>query len=259
MFYRRELLYGLGRFVYGLAGIVLGIIGLIARDFAAVWQPLDNLGVGAHRETAACIYAAGFLVAGVAALWRRTARAGLLALAALHFIAALGWIPRIIGLPGIYGVWNGFFELFSLVVAGVVAYACLAPQPSDWSTRIVRTGRVLFGICAISFAVGHFTAITETASMVPSWLPPGQRFWAWATGVFHLLAGLALVAGVKAALGARLLTAMMLGFGVLVWIPMLIAKPVHFSWAGTAITLALASAAWLIADSQKPDLRESLR
>lgn len=239
----------LGRLVYGFAGIVLGVIGLIARDFAAVWQPLENLGVDSNRETVAVIYAAAFLAAGAAAMWSRTARAGVLALAALHFISALGWIPRIIGRPTIYGVWNGFFELFSLVVAGVVAYALLTSRP--WTTQTVRAGRVLFGVCAISFAVGHFTAIPETASMVPGWLPPGQRFWAWATGVFHLLAGLALVSGVHAALAARLLTVMMLGFGALVWLPILVGKPVHFSWAGTAITLALASAAWVIADSQR--------
>lgn len=250
MFHRQEWFHDLGRLVYGLAGIVLGVIGLLARDFAAVWQPIENFGVDANREMVACIYAAAFLAAGVAAMWRRTAGAALLVLAALHFISALGWIPRIIGQPDIYGVWNGFFELFSLVIAGVVAYAAVTPSTAR-TAQIVRVGRVLFGVCAISFAVGHFTAITETAGFVPDWLPPGQRFWAWATGVFHLLAGLALVAGVCAALAARLLTTMMLGFGVLVWLPILLAKPVHFSWAGTAITLALASAAWVIADSQE--------
>ena len=32
-----------GRYAYGLAGIALGILGLIYRDFAAVWQPIENL------------------------------------------------------------------------------------------------------------------------------------------------------------------------------------------------------------------------
>jgi hypothetical protein len=42
---------------------------------------------------------------------------------------------------------------------------------------------------------------------------------------------------------------MMVGFGVLVWAPMLIAQPSHFNWAGNAINLALTGAAWVIADS----------
>jgi uncharacterized membrane protein YphA (DoxX/SURF4 family) len=86
--------------------------------------------------------------------------------------------------------------------------------------------------------------------MVPRWILPGQQFWAWATGAFHLLAGIAIVTGVQAALACRLLTAMMLGFGALVWAPALFAKPGDYiTWAGNAINLALAGAAWVIADS----------
>ena len=170
----------------------------------------------------------------------------------LRCISSLPWrgSPRIVGYPGIYGTWNGFFEQVSLVAAGIVGYASLAPPTSAWTTRTVQVGCLLYGICAVSFGAGHFTAIAETAGMTPKWLPPGQLFWAWATGAFHLLAGIAIVTGVQAALASRLLTAMMLGFGALVWAPALFAKPGdHTTWAGNAITLALAGAAWVIADS----------
>jgi uncharacterized membrane protein YphA (DoxX/SURF4 family) len=250
VFDRKDAFHELGRLVYGLAGIALGVIGLVWRDFAAVWQPIENLGAVTHREALASVFAVGLLSAGAATLWRRTARAGLLALASLHFISALGWIPRVIGYPGIYGTWNGFFEQVSLVAAGIVGYASLAPLTSAWTTRTVQVGCFLYGICAVSFGAGHFTAIAETAGMVPRWILPGQQFWAWATGAFHLLAGIAIVTGVQAALASRLLTAMMLGFGALMWAPALLAKPGdHFTWAGNAINLALAGAAWVIADS----------
>jgi hypothetical protein len=249
VFDRKDALHDLGRVVYGLAGIALGVIGLVWRDFAAVWQPIENLGAQAHREIIACIFAGGLLVAGAATLWRRTARVGFLALATLHFISALAWVPRVMGNASIYGVWNGLFEQLSLVAAGIVGYASLAPDAAMWKTRTIRLGCLLFGICAVSFAFGHFTAIAETAGVVPKWIPPSPLFWAWATGAFHLLAGVAILSGIQAALAARLLTAMMLGFGVLVWVPMLLAKPdSHFIWAGNAITLALAAAAWVLAD-----------
>jgi hypothetical protein len=42
---------------------------------------------------------------------------------------------------------------------------------------------------------------------------------------------------------------MMLAIGIAVWVPMLIDKPIHFMWAGNAITFAMAAGAWVLADS----------
>lgn len=251
MLERKDALHDVGRLVYGLSGIALGILGLVWRDFAAVWQPLENLGAGgARRATIACVFAGAFLLAGAATLWRRTAAMGFLGLASLHLISTLGWIPRVMGNPRIYGVWNGISEQLSLVAAGVVGFATLASLPYETKARTIQIGTIVFGICVVSFAFGHFTAIPETAGFVPKWVPGGQMFWAWATGVFHLLAGLAILSGVQAVLASRLLVVMMLGFGAFVWVPMLLAKSSeHFRWAGTAITLALAAAAWVVSDS----------
>lgn len=240
---------GFGRYVYGLAGIALGILGLISRDFAAVWQPIENLIGGADRKIIALIYAAGFLLAGIATLWRKTTQTGVLILTGLHFLSVLGWIPRVAGNWRSYGTWNGFFELFSLVVAGVIAYAMLAPPSAPWKKQTIQTGYYLYAVCLLSFCVGHFTALKETAGFVPQWLPPGQMFWAVTTGVLYLLAAVAIVLNIKAALAARQVTLMMLGFAVLAWGPIVMGRPEHFTWAGTVITVALASAAWIVADS----------
>ena len=71
-----------------------------------------------------------------------------------------------------------------------------------------------------------------------------------ATGVAHLLAGIAILSGVLAVPASRLLTLMLVIFGALVWGPSLFANPrVHMVWAGNAINLALIGAAWVVADS----------
>lgn len=74
-------------------------------------------------------------------------------------------------------------------------------------------------------------------------------FWAVATGVFYWLAAMAIGLNIKAALAARWVTVMMLGFAVLAWGPIVWGRPEHFTWAGTVITVTLASAAWIVADS----------
>jgi uncharacterized membrane protein len=237
--------------VYGLGAIALGLVGLAWGDFATVWQPIQALPFTvSHRMALAYVAAAGLLSAGVAIQWRRSTRAGLLVLTILYFIFALLWLPRVIGFPQLFGTWAGFLEEFALVAAALVVYASLLPRGSARQIRTARIGRISFGVCVLSFGLSHFFAIPQTAAMVPDWIPPGQWFWAVATGVAHLLAGIAILSGALDVLGSRLLTAMLITFSALVWVPRLFAEPhEHMVWAGNAINLALIGAAWVVADS----------
>jgi uncharacterized membrane protein YphA (DoxX/SURF4 family) len=241
----------LGRHVYGLGAIALGLVGLVWGDFATVWQPIQALPFTVpHREALAYIAAACLLSGGVAIKWRRSAPVGLLVLAILYFIFALLWLPRVVGYPQIFGTWSGFLEEFALVAAALVVYASLLPHDSARQIRTAQVGRLSFGVCVLSFGLSHFFAIPQTAAMVPGWIPPSQQFWAVATGVAHLLAGVAILSGVLDVLGSRLLTVMLATFGALVWAPALFAEPrEHMVWAGNAVNLALIGAAWVVADS----------
>jgi uncharacterized membrane protein YphA (DoxX/SURF4 family) len=239
----------LGRRVYGLGAVALGLVGLVWGEFATVWQPVQTVGIP-DRGALAYVTAACLLSAGVAVQWRRTARAGLLALAVLYFLFALLWLPRVVHYPQIFGTWGGMLEAMAPAVAAVVGYASVLPRDSAAATRVERFGRLAFGVCAVSFGLVHFTAVPQTAAMVPGWMPPGQRFWAVATGVFHLLAGVAILSGVLDVLGSRLLTLMLAAFGALVWAPRLFEHPhEHMVWAGNAFNLAVVGAAWVVADS----------
>ena len=227
--------------------MALGLIGLVWGDFATVWQPVQP--TVPHRTLLAYLFGAALLAGGTAIQWRRSARVGLAVVAGMHMIAALAWLPRIIHYPQLFGVWSGFAEQFCLVTAAAIAYAALTRDGPPSATRVAEVSRVLFGICAVMFGIVHFTALPQTANMVPSWLPPNQRFWAILTGLAHVMAGLAILSGVQAALASRLFTAMLLTFGALVWLPSLIASPTkHMVWAGNAINLAIAGAAWMVAD-----------
>ena len=74
--------------------------------------------------------------------------------------------------------------------------------------------------------------------------------WAYATGVGHIAAGVAILTGVHARLAAIVLTAMFASFTPLVHVPMLLADPSsHRIWSENAVNLALIGAAWVVADS----------
>lgn len=114
----------------------------------------------------------------------------------------------------------------------------------------MRIACVVFGLCFITIGVEHFMALSETVALVPRWIPPSGRFWAIFTGVAHVLAGLAILSGVLALLAARLLTAMIVIFGVLIWLPAVYTQPhVHMIWSANAINFALLAAAWTVADA----------
>jgi uncharacterized membrane protein len=244
----RKTLSDIGRHCYGLAAIAFGLIGLVWGDFATVWQPVPT--TVPHRTALAYLVAVCLVLAGAAMQWRRSAQAGAIVLSIIYFIFALLWLPRVIGYPKMIGTWLGFAEEFALAIAGLVAYASLVPRVIAWGVGVAQVGCFLFGLCVITFGLAHFMAPVETAGMVPKWIPPGQHFWALATGVAHVCAGLAILSGILGVIAGRLLTTMLIVFGALVWVPLLLgAHRDHMMWAGNAINLAMIGAAWVVADS----------
>src|SRR6266478_611780 len=76
-----------------------------------------------------------------------------------------------------------------------------------------------------------------------------QMFWAVTTTVLFALAAVALLTNRMALLATRLLTMMLVIFGLLVWVPLLLSDPhSHTNWSETVETFAIAGAAWILAD-----------
>lgn len=243
----------LGRHTYGIAAIVLGLIGLWWRDFATTWQPVPPDIPG--RSLLAVSIALLLILAGFAVQFRRSMQVGAVALGAIYLVFVLLWLNRAIGLPFVFGMWLGTAEQLALVVGAAVIVTVNDLEAS----RSVAFCRLLFGICLLAFGTAHFIYVSETAAMVPAWLPPTARFWALATGAAHVLGGIALLLDRLAWLAARLVTAMFVIFGLLVWLPQLAANPsAHLIWGGNAVNFALVGAAWVLADaiSISPATRE---
>lgn len=234
-----------GRYLYGAAAAALGVVGLIWGDFAIFWQPVPP--ELPYRMAFAYAAAALLLFSGIAILYRTSARFGVIAPTLIYGAFTLLWGNRVVHFPQIFGTWSGMAEQLVLVLAGFVLL--LPANPSAPPSTAVKVCQGLFGLCVISFGIIHFDALPQTASLVPAWLPPSQEFWAQATGVADIAAGLALLTGVQARLAARLLTAMFVTFQLLVWLPKIPHNPTdHIVWAGNSINLALIASAWVMAD-----------
>ena len=227
----------LGRHLYGVAASAFGLIMLVWHDYNGWHQPRYLV----HAAAAALIFA------GAAILFPGAAKTGAAVVGAIYLVFALQCVPGIVAAPKVYNSWGNFFEQFSLVTGAAIVFARLS---SAWSGETpYRIGRILVGICAASFALEQAFYLANTAILVPKWIPPGQMFWAIATTVFFALAALALLTNRMALLATRLLTLMLVLFGLIVWIPLLLSDPrSHTNWSETVETFAIAGTAWILAD-----------
>ena len=234
--------------VYGIAAIALGVVGLASGDFAAVWQPVPKSLPG--RTGLAYIVAAVFLLAGIAMQSMRSARIAALLLTGLYSAGVvLLHLPQIVSQPAIFVEWSGAAEQLALVAGGIVAFAFCAPSRTENTQLLIKSAQYVFAVCLLFFGAAHLVYLKPTADFVPAWIPPGQRFWAYATAAGHFAAAIAIFSGIAARLATMLLTVMFIAFSILVHAPNVAADPSHFNWAANAINVALIASAWLIAAS----------
>ncbi|HEY6620953.1 MAG TPA: DoxX family protein [Steroidobacteraceae bacterium] len=238
--------------IYGLGAIALGLTGLVWGDFAVVWLPGKGYAGPTPLGYAVAVIP---LLAGLAMQWQRAAFYSAVALFVPYCFATIFFdVPRGFANPAEFGAWYGVFENSALAAAAFIICTFYARLDAATAERLSRIARVIFGICLIYFGLAHHIYLANTVSYIPAWLPPGQTFWAYATGAGHVLAGIALISGVYARLAAMLLTAMFIIFTVLVHAHrVLVTLPHnHFAWGENAVNIALIGAAWVVAASIAP-------
>jgi hypothetical protein len=228
--------------------MLFGIIALMWHD-TATWQNVHHVwSLPFGAIIGACLMAAQ-IAGGIGVQHPRTARPASVLLGIAYLCFALACIPDMIAAANIYEKYGGSFFLFlSLFFGAMALYAATEKNATTAAVlgRIVRAG---LGVCAISFMLGQALLLRETARAVPGWLPPGRMFWAILTTAAFALAAIALLFNSHARLAMRMMTLMLGLFGVLVWVPHLIAHPeAHFDWSECAETFLVTGAAWTAAD-----------
>jgi hypothetical protein len=224
--------------VFGLAAVLFGTCGFVWTD-VNLWKEIAPFGNIPHAEILLHLTSALTIAGGVAIQIPRTVRAGALLLGVLYLFITLLWLPHYLVKPLAFDYVPAISEEFSLVCAALIVYG----------GRFTRAGYYGFAICVILFALAQVVYLQYTASLVPKWIPPGQIFWTNATTIFFALAAIALLIDRYALLASRLLTAMVVGFGLLIWVPACLTNPHKLSnWTELATNFGIAGAAWIVAD-----------
>jgi hypothetical protein len=237
-----------GRVVFGASAVLFGVIALLWHD-ADTWQNLRHIwSLPFGTVIGGCLMTAQ-IVGAIGVLFPRTARLPSVVLSSVYLCFALACVPDIIAAPNIYERFGGSFFLFFSFFCGAIAL--YAATEADGARALVfgRLARFGLGVCAISFTLGQALLLRETAQLVPKWIPPSQMFWAVLTTIAFALAAIAILANRVARLAMRLMTLMLGIFGVVVWLPHLIANPrAHFIWSECVLTFLVTGAAWTVSD-----------
>jgi uncharacterized membrane protein YphA (DoxX/SURF4 family) len=227
--------------VYAAGALLLGAVGIWFGDFAMQWQAVPK----AIPPMPWAYVSAAILVAGGALILARQERWGALLLAGFFglWVLAFHLPPTLMKAIGSIGAWNAPAESAFLTAGGL---ALLAAQLGAAREKLALFARLLAGASALVFGFAHFNYIEFTAGFVPEWIP-FRTFWAWATGVGHALAGLALLSGIRARLAAGCEAAMMASFVVLLHLPRVIQAPdQHVEWIMLGMSTTLTGAALLV-------------
>jgi hypothetical protein len=232
----------MGRHLFGAAALALGVASL------ALHLQLVSSWTLPGRAVFLDVTAAAQIAGGLAIQFPRFVRSGALILFAVYGIFACTLVPEIFAHPSVYASWGDVFYSLGLVVGAVVASALASSSASEPQTA-ASAAIIVFGLCNISYAIEQLEFFARTVSLVPKWVPFGGSFWTIATTIAFAIAGVSLLIRYKALLASRLLTVMLLIFGITIWIPMLITQPGQpGNWSEGLETFALAGAAWIVAD-----------
>jgi len=235
------------RILFGASAVLFGVIALLWHD-SDTWQELQHIwGLPLGMAIGGCLMAAQ-VAGGIGMQIPRTTRTASVVLGVVYLLFSLACIPGIVAAPTVYAQYGSFFEQLSLLCGAIALYA--ATEASAARAMVFgRVARLGLGISAISFAAAQVVYLRFTASLVPKWIPPNQMFWVILTTVAFALAAIAILMRRQARLAAHLMALMVVLFGLLVWVPRLMAHPeAHLNWSETALTFLIAGAAGMVAD-----------
>ena len=246
-----------GVWFYGLGTALTGILDIAWSAFDASHQPIQSLGKNFPGQHLLADIAGVWLVAaGLAVLWRRSARIGAAASAIAYLIFAALWLPRYsAGIHAygwrfavIVGVSFGLAQQLMLVAPAAIIYVSTASPDPRLQKRAVIAGRWMLGLPPVIFGLFHLTSIRVFASIVPHWMSFGV-FWAVLTGIAFLLAGSAICLGIMDVPAARLLALMLLLFELLVEIPPIFIRSHNQpTWGAAVYNLAAIGACLIFAE-----------
>ena len=240
------------------AGVLvgLGILGLVYGNSALIWEPIPKTLPG--RPVVVSLCSVIELGVGIGLVLRRSViLACRVLLPFLLLWLALLRLPAVLRAPQVMVSWEAFGEI-AATSAG--AWCLFAAHAGAWEQRHlkfavgesgIRAARLLLIAALPMIGLSHFAYPEMTASLVPRWMH-FPLAWTYLTGTGSLAAAAGMLFGIYPRLAARLEAAMLWIITLLVWVPRVASMPRdQGDWAEFFISCAIATGAWLVADTYR--------
>jgi uncharacterized membrane protein len=206
-----EKLRVIGRYFFAIAMVAFGVQHLIYLNFVTrVVPPLPAWIPG--RGLLAAVFGALLVIAGVAIISGFAGRSAALLLGGMMLVSFVAlYIPLLLASPKNGGLWTSAGKALALAGGGfLVAGSLPAGSHRGWLgviikalERLIPAGRFFLAAFLMLGGYLHFIYIDFVISLVPGWIP-GQRFWAYATGVALIAGGLGIIIPLTTRLAATL-------------------------------------------------------
>lgn len=252
----------LGRSFFGVATVASGVLQLVTGDFVRLvpklpaWVPAPSLW--------AYLFGVVLVVIGLAILSGRMARAAASLLLVMILVEVLFlYIPQIgsnplIDRPYLRGfMWTNPLKALALVGGAAILVGRSPDEGGPLSALVPIIGRLepfgalFLAVFLIVCGMQHFAYRPFVTTMVPSWIPPGQGFWTYFTGVALMAGGVGILIPRTARLAATLSAVMIFLWVLLLHIPRALAGPQHANeTAGVFEALALSGVALMVAGTR---------
>jgi uncharacterized membrane protein len=248
----------LGRTFFGVATMASGVLQLVTGDFVRIVPKLPPW-IPAH-STWAYLVGVVLVAIGIAILSGRARIAASLLAAMILADVLFLYMPQmvvnpVVDRPFLRGfMWTNPLKALALV-GGTAILVWRSPDVSRGVSSLVRAverwgpkGAMLLAIFLIVCGVQHFVYRDFVTAMVPAWIPPGQRFWTYFTGVALIAGGVGILLPQTTRLAASLSAVMIFLWVLLLHIPRALAGPNHANeTAGIFEALAISGVALLVA------------
>lgn len=143
---------------------------------------------------------------------------------------------------------RGFMWTNPLKCLALIGGAALLVGRGGFIGRLAPAGAVFLAVFLVVCGLQHFVYADFVVALVPSWIPPGQRFWTYFTGLALVAGGVGILVPRTARRAASLSALMIFLWVLLLHIPRAVEGPQHvFETAGIFEALALSGVALIVA------------